>query len=272
MSEITLTPIEQKEIVFNDQTIIAVRVASGEVYVPIRPICESLGLAWNGQFERINRDAILLKKANSIGVSRTDGNRTRTLSMLALPLDYLNGWLFGINANRVKDSVREGLLAYQEDCYQVLADAFGRNQVTVRPDPTIEQMLSGNSPEAQAYQMAMAIANMARQQLLLRTEVETHGSQLAEQNQRIGMLEASLLSADTISNTQAQQVSEAVKAIAGKLGERSGRNEYGGVYAELYRRFGITSYKLLPANQFSEAIGFLRQWWQQITDESDIPF
>jgi hypothetical protein len=46
--------------------------------------------------------------------------------MLSLPLDYLNGWLFGINVNRVKAEIRERLIPYQKECYRVLAEAFKR--------------------------------------------------------------------------------------------------------------------------------------------------
>ena len=55
-----------------------------------------------------------------------------------------------------------------------------------------------------------------------------------------------------------------------KMSERSGRNEYGGVYGELYRKFAITSYKLLPAKRFQEAMDFLTQWHQSMV--GDEPF
>ncbi|MCP5094319.1 MAG: hypothetical protein GY943_02070 [Chloroflexi bacterium] len=41
-----------------------------------------------------------------------------------------------------------------------------------------------------------------------------------------------------ITPEQAMQISQAVKAVAHELGKRSKRNEYGGVYGELYRRYG----------------------------------
>lgn len=44
--------------------------------------------------------------------------------MLCLPLDYINGFLFGINANRVEPELRERLITYQREYYQVLAAAF----------------------------------------------------------------------------------------------------------------------------------------------------
>ena len=57
MSNDELTVIEQKQVAFHDDLITAVRVEDGTIYVPVRPICNLLGVAWNAQFERIKRDA-----------------------------------------------------------------------------------------------------------------------------------------------------------------------------------------------------------------------
>lgn len=45
--------------------------------------------------------------------------------MTCLPLDMLNGWLFGIDANRVKPEIKDKVIAYQRECFKVLADHFG---------------------------------------------------------------------------------------------------------------------------------------------------
>jgi hypothetical protein len=83
-------------------------------------------------------------------------------------------------------------------------------------------------------------------------------------------VESQLLSSEYLTAGQASQISQAVKAVAMKLGEQSGRNEYGGVYGELYRKFSITSYKLLPAGRFQEAMDFLTDWHQTLV--GDEPF
>jgi len=52
-----LVPIEQKTVVFYDDEITAVVAeANGEriIYVPLRPICDYLGLDWSAQTRRIN--------------------------------------------------------------------------------------------------------------------------------------------------------------------------------------------------------------------------
>jgi hypothetical protein len=55
----SLIPVEQKEVIFYDDEIIAVQVEDGTVYVPLRPICDLLGIQWSAQRRRINRDEIL---------------------------------------------------------------------------------------------------------------------------------------------------------------------------------------------------------------------
>jgi hypothetical protein len=45
------------------------------VYVPLRPICDYLGLAWNGQFQRINRDPVLTEAIKGVPITGTPGGR-----------------------------------------------------------------------------------------------------------------------------------------------------------------------------------------------------
>ena len=40
--------------------------------------------------------------------------------MICLPIEYLNGWLFGIDINRCKPEIRETLIKYKKECYQAL--------------------------------------------------------------------------------------------------------------------------------------------------------
>ena len=97
-----LVPVEQKQVVFYEDEVTAVLVEQTgklEVYVPIRPICELLGVDWPSQYRRINRDPVLSNKLTGVVVTTTPdpitgGGGPQTTR--CLPLDYLNGWLFGI--------------------------------------------------------------------------------------------------------------------------------------------------------------------------------
>ena len=101
----SLSVIEQKTVAFYGDEIVAVRAKDGDVYVPVRPICDLLDVNFDGQRRRINRDPV--QEVMSVVVTTTDidasNRRPRSSEMLALPLDYLSGFLFGIDANRVKE-------------------------------------------------------------------------------------------------------------------------------------------------------------------------
>lgn len=58
--------------------------------------------------------------------------------MVCLPLHYLNGWLFGIDANRVKPELKEKLIRYQKECYEVLWDYWKTG--TARRDEIQERL------------------------------------------------------------------------------------------------------------------------------------
>ena len=256
--EQALVPVEQKTVAFYEDQVTAVRLASGEVFIPLRPIVEGLGLDWASQTRRINRDPVLAE-VKGVVVTTTPGGPQE---MLALPLDYLSGFLFGVNASRVKADIRERVIRYQRECYKVLAEAFTEGRLTT--DPDFDALLAQDTPEAQAVHMARAMLRLANNQLIIRGRLDDHEG-------RLEALESQLGDPDRyITSDQASQISQAVKTVAMKLSKASGRNEYGGVYGELYRRFGITSYKQLPTAKFDDAMSWLNEWRENI--EGDAPF
>ncbi len=265
-----LVPVDQKLVDFYDDKITAVMVADAarqRVYIPLRPICDFLDVAWTAQRQRILRDPVLSEEMRPVIVTITGTGQE--VESLCLPLDYLSGWLFGINASRVKEEARERLIRYQRECYKVLAEAFTEGRLT--GDPSFDDILTSDSPAAMAYRIASALQIMARQQFILESRVDQHDGYLEAYGQRLEALESQLGDPERfVTADQAMQLSQAVKTVAMKLSKRSGRNEYGGVYGELYRKFGITSYKQLPAAKFDEAMRWLNEWRESI--EGEVPF
>ena len=264
MPDQALQPIEQKTILFYEDEITAVVVdAHGhqQVYVPLRPICEYLGLSWSSQLQRLRGDAVLSDEAMSVLLTNTDidptSRRPNTSEMVCLPLKFLNGWLFGVNPKRVRPDLRERVIRYQRECYDVLAQAF--QSPANRPDASTTLL--------QVREMGLAIARMAEEQIefdnrLTNTEgrLDQAAIVVADVRRRLTAVEQRLSPGRAITDDQASQLSQAVKTIALALGKQTGRNEFAAVYGELYRRFGITSYKLLPAQRFDEAMTFLTDW------------
>ena len=54
------------------RSFVAVKVEDGPVYVPVRPICDYLGIDWPAQFQRIQRDPVLSRLTMSVIVAITD--------------------------------------------------------------------------------------------------------------------------------------------------------------------------------------------------------
>lgn len=129
---------------FHNQTLITLE-KDGNHYVAMKPICENIGLDWASQFTRIKRDEVL----NSVIVMiTTTGADRKIYKMLCLPIQYLNGWLFGVDTNRVKAEIKETLITYKKECYQALFD-YWHDGVAINPRATKDE----RKPLVQAVNM-----------------------------------------------------------------------------------------------------------------------
>ena len=93
MAEKALIPLEQKQVLFYDDEVTAVLVQLGDeqqIYIPLRPICEYLGLNWSAQTRRIRRDPVLSKWTRFVAITVTNPGKAQkggSPNMLCLPLD-----------------------------------------------------------------------------------------------------------------------------------------------------------------------------------------
>lgn len=97
----------------------------GIIRVAMKPICESLGLQWEAQYKRIQRNPVLASTMSMMDMVADDGKQRE---MVTLPLEMIHGWLFGIEVTRVKEHLRPMLLTYQRECFMVLDGYFRRGQ------------------------------------------------------------------------------------------------------------------------------------------------
>jgi hypothetical protein len=261
MSHTALTPLEQKTVLFYEDEIVAVSVdMSGrqQIFVPVRPICDFLGVAWSPQLRRIERDAVLQRKIERVTVTVTDSYRTTSREMICLPLDYLNGWLFGINADRVKPTVRERLIRYQEECYRILADAFLEQRSSF--DLTVEAAQSV-AILRQIQENALATARLAEEQIRLTARLDKAAVIVGQHERRLTAIEQQLAPREAISDEQATDIAEKVKALALVLTTQdNSKNHFQGIFSELYRRFRVSSYKNIRQSQYHLVLSFLDEW------------
>lgn len=209
--EKALIPIEEQTVDFyGDEITTAIVDIDGNttMYIPLRPICDYLGLSWSGQRERTMRDLVLSKQVRFVRVTRT--NLGGNPEILCLPVDFLNGWLFGINASRVKPEHQEKVIRYQSECYRVLRDAFNPQALT--------GALAGTSALEQIRATALAVAQLAEQQMEMEGRLTKRLDKAAEVfigfDRRLGTLEKKLSPAALITDDQAEEISSTVKALS----------------------------------------------------------
>lgn len=105
----------------NGAEIYAVKSESGEIHVPIKPICEAIGISIEGQREKLSEDEVLNSVTMLSLVTASDGKQYETL---CIRLEYVYGWLFTINPKNVKESARKSVIRYRKECYDALYRHF----------------------------------------------------------------------------------------------------------------------------------------------------
>ncbi len=264
-------PLEQHAVPFYGDEVVAVQQADSTIYVLFSRLCENLGLARRPQVLRVGRHAILSKGLVTLQVQTEGGPQ----DVQCLRLDLLPLWLSGLQASRVKAELRPKLVRYQEEAAMVLWQAFkpqivvAEAQIEPAPDDHALQQLQ------QIAELGRAITRMAEQQIELQRQqlqlahrmdsaarvIRDVQTQIAGVEVRLGLLEDQLHPSAFVTEAQASEVSNRVKALGELLtAKQAGKNHYQSIFAELYRRFGVSSYKTIAQEQYASVLAFLEDW------------
>lgn len=272
--EQALVPPTLREVNFYGDNL-AIAVINNEAFVALRPIVEYLGMSWGSQRNRLFRDEVLTHHSTTIKMTGADG---RQREMLCLQLEYLAGWLFGVTPSRTKPELAPKLIRYREECFLVLWRTFqdelsqGSNGAPAPPTSLV-----------QVRDMALAIAHMAEQQIELQTRQHEMQTQITTVNarvdraavvvsdlqRRLNVVERTVTPVATITDEQATDISNQVKALADLMARKdSSKNHYQSIFGEIYRRFRVSSYKLVRQNQYRDVLAFLDDWRKSIDKPS----
>jgi hypothetical protein len=134
----------------------------------------------------------------------------------------------------------------------VLWQAF-KPQIIVESDTELATSTDADLAQlAQIAEMGRAITRMAEEQLEIRRRMDAAARafqgmrhDITDVQVRLGALEDKLHPAAYITDAQAAEVSNQVKALAELLtGKEAGKNHYQGIFGELYRRYGVRATRL----------------------------
>lgn len=267
-----IVPVEQREVNFYGDTVTAALVeveGNSLVVVPIRPICDYLGLTWSSQLQRTRRDEILNEALISVFITNTEKGRGKgRREVICIHLEQLPGWLVGIDASRVKPELRDKVLRYRRECFKVLWRAFQSEMFSVTEE--IQPVPKTDTSELERIrEMGLAIARMAEQQIELANRVDIHENRLNTAAhvvsgliKRVSAIEEKVAPGALITETQSEQISDRVKALADYLNSLDPKKKppYGAIFGELYRRFGVSDYRHIKRGQFDAVMQFLNDW------------
>lgn len=117
----------------NGVEILASMVSDG--LVPVKPICEALGIAYERQFTKLKEHPIY---SSTITLTVMVAADKKEREMLCVPIEYLAGWLFSINPANVKEEIRDNLIKFQIECNKALFRYFFGTQKKVIEQNSVE--------------------------------------------------------------------------------------------------------------------------------------
>ncbi len=251
---------QQTTVTFYGDDIIALQhLDPNETYMVIAQLCEQLGLNRAAQEKRVRSHVVLASGARKLRVERENGMETA----LCLRADLLPLWLLGVDAAAVAEEARSRLELFQRESASMLWQAFKPQGFS-----TEDNLLPNRheqTPAEQAYVAEMAMATLARHQMLI--ERQLSDARAARDDQHAD-LDASR---SNVEDPSAAVLAQTVRRVAHTLAERSRRNEYAGVFSGLYRQFGISSYRRMPRGRLNEALEWLERWHGDLLGEPEPP-
>jgi len=286
-----LAVVDQRQIALleADDALLAVRAEDGEIYVGMRSMCASLGLQPNGQLRRIRADEVMAEGLREVRV-RTATRGLQTLQ--GLRLDVVPYWLSGIEPRRTKPELRERLVTYKRWVVRRVWEAFAAETGIERSPAPAAPAVAPTGQEMtleQIAQLGIAITTLARQQMAheralaeVRGQLAAQEDHLAAHDERIDRaatvirdvirevraVQAHLSAGVTITDEQAAAVQTLVRDIAIAIARRDAEagasgtrtNAYQALFGAMYRQYGVTSYKLIRADQYADVIAWLREY------------
>lgn len=138
--------------IINSVEISAVTDENHNIFVPVKPICDAIGVAYQTQHLKLQDHEILAPTITLRVMVAADGKKRE---MVCLPLEFVYGWIFTINAKNVSESAHDTVLRYQLECYEALYKHFtGSMQRTIETNNAeielLRQINSAMSREKEA--------------------------------------------------------------------------------------------------------------------------
>lgn len=125
----------------------------GQPFVPMKPIVEGMGLAWQAQHAKLTSGRF----SSVITMIVTTGFDGKQYEMACLPLKKLPGWLMSIHASKVRADLRKNVLAYQDECDDALWAYWNEGHAVNHRSPDQAMTVLGQTIGTDGFHMLGAV-------------------------------------------------------------------------------------------------------------------
>jgi hypothetical protein len=234
-----------RELQFDGDQLVTVLLDGEGIAVPVRLICQALGIDVASQSERIQSHEVLSRGLRVVRVRQ--GQQLR--SVAALLHRYIPFWLATISPHQVREDVRPKLVRYQTELVDILVAA-------------LQQTLA----------RALTDLRIAREALLaLQQQQDVQGQHLAQQQQHLadhdvqiarveGVMDDVLgrIAQHPVTAPQQEAIGRAIRTLAVRYKQRTGTEIFGRLFGQFCMHFGTPKYSLQPSARYAEAMAWVR--------------
>ncbi len=263
-----LGPRPQTEAIeFEGDRLIAVRLEGEGLAVPVREICQALGLDIDTQSTRLREHDVLAQGLRVVRVRY--GERLR--SLVAILHKYIPFWLATISPHQVREAVRPKLVRYQIELVDLLAAIYGGDvQATLAaPGDTrllaLQQQLTDAVQEVRLARDALLAAHqhvlqdIAAQEARLTNIEGLLDAQFTTIEGQVTAIQQQLAEHTTITGPQQETIKRGVQRIAARYQRRTGQDIYSRLFSQFCLDLGTPRYDALPAGRYQAALAWLAQ-------------
>lgn len=237
-------------------------------YVPLKHVCDSLGLDLSSQRRRIMDDAAISDAISNFPLNTPYQNTVRKQDVLCLNVRRLPYWMGTIDTNRVKEEHREKIILFKREFADAAWSVF---RTDIIPADILAEIDASETPERQQYNRVMDELNELRKKLIIvedwKDEIGvTVDRKMDDLRNRLGRLEESLSGVVTINSQQQMLIKKMIEAVGETIHvnntSKVPRSKAHAISMNEFKEyFLIPVYSALPADKYEAAVEFLRKRW-----------
>jgi len=238
-------PVPQRytRFAFAGSELIAVFRPDEGMAIPVRLVCEILGLDLNAQSRRLRKHAVLSKGLRKDRVPIGD----RMIDIVVILHKYIPFWLASISPDQVAAEVQEQLILYQTELVDVLAAIYLR-----------QTGQSATAEQRQITQLAEEIRHLLASQ--------------RDHEERLTLIEAvvdDLRQYIPVTPAQAEFLLRSLKRLGARYEKRTGRKIYDMLMARFKAELGTQRYDALPAAAYEHALAWIEDRAREYLPDDD---